>query len=178
MKKWDVAVLCHCIWYFESARVLEDILRALRGRVKHLCIAEYALHATERDAAPHVLAVLARAMVEGYKSEGTSNANVKTPASPAVIREVAERAGWGPAPGREEAAAAVVVPERGLLDGAWETGTVVSRDFETEIDAAVGDEKARLVIRTARDATVAAVEGVAGGVGGVRTMDVWAAVFS
>ncbi|KAI1169656.1 SAM-dependent methyltransferase [Nemania sp. FL0916] len=165
---WDVAVLAHCIWYFASEHELEDILRALQGRVKQLFVAEYALHATERAAVPHVLAVLVRGSLESYKEE--SKENVRSPLSPAAIRNVAGKSGWACA------SEGSFVPEPDLLDGHWEVGTVIGDGFLQEVDSAVRNERVKTVITSARDATVAAVKALDGAK--VRTMDVWVATFT
>jgi hypothetical protein len=164
-KKWDAAVLAHCIWYFQSATQLKDVLAALRGRVQRVHIAEYALRATEPAAVPHVLAALARGALEAHK--GHSVQNIRTPLSPAAIVEIAEEAGW--AAENEEG---TLVPEAGLLDGSWEAGAVVGPAFLEEVDQEIVDERVRILLRSAREATIAAAEAV-GGVDKVRTMDVW-----
>ncbi|KAI1277750.1 SAM-dependent methyltransferase [Xylaria sp. FL0933] len=165
---WDVAVLAHCIWYFACKQELEDILAALRGRVKRVCIAEYALHASEKAAIPHVRAVIARGALESHKEEST--ANVRSPLSPEVIKEVASRSGW------ECSSESTVVPEVGLLDGSWEVGTVVDEHFLEEVYEAVPNDEIRDIISSARDATIAAVAALKGDQ--VRTMDVWVATFA
>ncbi|KAK4459916.1 putative SAM-dependent methyltransferase [Cladorrhinum samala] len=165
--KWDTVVLAHCIWYFPSAvEVLESILLELKGRAKRVCIAEYALQASEPKAAPHVLTALARAALEAHKPNSTEN--IQGLVSPGGIKEVAVRTGW------KVEQEAVVVPEKDLSDGYWEAGGVVSVEFVNEIDRDVEDERVKNMLRAARDATVAAVNMV-GGVKEVRTMDVWAA---
>jgi len=129
-------------------------------------IAEWALHATEPKASAHVLAVLARATFEAHRTE--SQENVQTAMSPVAIKNAAEEAGW--VVEREE----VVVPESGLDDGYWETGTVVGEEFMEEVEKEVADERVKAVLRSARDATVAAAK-AAGGAKKVRCMDVWVA---
>ncbi|OIW30538.1 hypothetical protein CONLIGDRAFT_713156 [Coniochaeta ligniaria NRRL 30616] len=165
-QKWDVAVLAHCIWYFRSASQLSDVLAALKGRVGRVLVAEYALHASETEAVPHVLATLARAALEAHRKD--SGANIQTPLSPAAVSGLAEEEGWTV---REEG---TVVPEAELSDGGWEVGSVVAPRFLEQVQKGVEDERVRAMLSSARDAVVAAVEGV-GGVGKVRTMDVWVA---
>ncbi|KAJ1337293.1 methyltransferase domain-containing protein [Microdochium nivale] len=170
---WDVAVLAHCIWYFADTATLESILASLRGRVGRLCIAEYALHASVPAAVPHVLCVVARGMVESFRAQDESEENVRTPVGPRVIRAVAgsQRGGGWKVVGGEQ----TVVPGAGLLDGSWEVGTVLSKGFADEVERHVGNQKARDVIMSARDAVAGAVEGLNGEM--PRTMDVWVAVF-
>ncbi|KAK6086941.1 hypothetical protein SCUP234_02034 [Seiridium cupressi] len=151
-EKWDVAVLAH----------------SLQGRVKRLCIAEYAMHATEKAAVPHVLAVLARSTLESFKEE--SSENVRSPFSPSRIKGIAEEATWEVI-GDEH----TLVPEPGLLDGSWEVGTVKSKGFAEEIRQSIDSLRVRLVVDTARDAVLAAVDNLKGEK--VRTMDVWTATF-
>ncbi|TLS25552.1 hypothetical protein PpBr36_06890 [Pyricularia pennisetigena] len=159
---WDVAVLAHSIWYFASREVVAEILRALRGRAARLCVAEYALRAPETPAAtPHVLAAVARGMLECQNAEST--ANIRSPLSPDAIAEIAARAGW------TLERQATVVPGPGLLDGHWEVGSVVAQSFVREVEDAVRDEGMRLVLASVRYAVVAAVEALQGEK--VRTMD-------
>ncbi|KAK0733799.1 hypothetical protein B0T26DRAFT_685768 [Lasiosphaeria miniovina] len=167
-KTWDVAVLAHCVWYFRDGGEAElgRILSALRGRVARVLVAEYALRATEPAAAAHVLAALARATLEAHRGDSTEN--IQSVVSPAGIKAVAAGAGW------TVESESVVVPDAALSDGFWETATVTAQDFVDEVEEAVGDERVKSLLRSARDATVAAAE-ANGGVKKVRTMDVWVA---
>ncbi|TLD08133.1 hypothetical protein PspLS_11974 [Pyricularia sp. CBS 133598] len=167
-RTWDVAVLAHSIWYFASSDVLAEILRALRGRATRVCVAEYALRATEAAAAPHVLAAVARGVLECQNAEST--ANIRSPLTPDAIAEIAAGAGWTLERQR------TVVPGPGLLDGHWEVGSVASNSFVGEVQDAVQDEGMRLVLVSARYAVVAAVEALQGEK--VRTMDVWVSSFT
>lgn len=168
-KIWDCAVLTHCIWYFLSPSILQEILTALVGRVRHLCVAEYALHATLPQAVPHVLAALARATLEAHKPQ--SESNIQTPLAPEAIKALAEKCGWN------LESEASLVPEEGLLDGHWETGAVVSESFLKEAQSTVKEERVMIVLESSRTAVRAAVDNV-GVVKNVRTMDVWTGVFS
>ncbi|TLD11006.1 hypothetical protein PgNI_05444 [Pyricularia grisea] len=165
---WDFVVLAHSIWYFASSDVLTEILRALRGRAAKLCVAEYSLRATEAAAAPHVLAAVARGMLECQNAEST--ANIRSPLSPDAIAGIAAGAGW------TMERQGTVVPGPGLLDGHWEVGSVVAESFVSEVEDAVRDEGMRLVLASARYAVVGAVEALRGEK--VRTMDVWVSSFT
>ncbi|KAI8628629.1 S-adenosyl-L-methionine-dependent methyltransferase [Xylariaceae sp. FL1651] len=165
---WDVAVLSHCIWYFDSEQALKEVLRGLKGRVKRLCIAEYALQATEKAAIPHVLAVLARGSLESCKAE--TEQNVRSPLSPSAIKSMAEKSDW------MCTQESFVIPEVGLLDGSWEVGSVVRDRFLREVEDVGPNEKLRIVISSARDATIAAVNALQEAK--VQTMDVWVAAFA
>lgn len=168
-RRWDVVVLTHCIWYFQSPNVLSNILQALRGRVDKICIAEYALRATKHTAVPHVLAALARGMLEAHKSQ--SSQNIQTLLSPESIGQVAEQEGWMPC------AKTFLIPGEALLDGSWEVGSVISDTFLGEIEQSIDDERVKVVLKSARASTLAAVESV-GGVKMIQTMDVWTGVYS
>ncbi|AEO62511.1 uncharacterized protein THITE_2084027 [Thermothielavioides terrestris NRRL 8126] len=165
-RTWDVAVLAHCVWYFASPGELGRILAALRGRVARVLIAEWALRATEPSAAAHVLAVLARGAFEAHRVGSCQN--VQTPLSPAAIRRAAEEAGWA------VEGETVVVPEKELADGYWETAMVVGEGFVQDVEREIGDERVKALLKSARDATIAAADAV-GGAKGVRSMDVWVA---
>ncbi|KAK4187237.1 putative SAM-dependent methyltransferase [Podospora australis] len=166
-KKWDVAVLAHCIWYFPDPSALHDMLLTLCGKVKRVCIAEYALGASQPEAVPHVLAALATAGLEANR-QGPSTANIQRLVSPEHIKQAAKTAGW-----RVEKEG-LVVPEKELADGFWETSTVVSESFWEDIEQGVESERVKAMLRAARDATISAVEKV-GNVQDTRTMDVWVA---
>ncbi|KAK4168759.1 putative SAM-dependent methyltransferase [Cladorrhinum sp. PSN259] len=164
-KKWDTAVLAHCIFYFPNPQeTLSSILGALKGRVKRVCIAEYALQSSHPGSFPHVLAALSRATLEAHKTE--SEENIQGIISPEGIKRIVRKAGW------KLESEGTVVPEKELSDGYWETAGVVDESFVTEIEEGVRDERARSVLSASRDAVVNAVKGV-GGVKDVRTMDVW-----
>ncbi len=67
-----------------------------------------------------------------------------------------------------------MVPEQGLSDGFWETGTVKSQSFLKVIDEAKVDDRVKLLLRSARDAVLSAIDAI-GELKQVRTMDVWVA---
>ena len=163
---WDVAILAHCIWYFKSGDVLKNILAALKGKVTRICLAEYALQAHDATAVPHVLAAVARGTLEAHKTQ--SHENIQTPWSPNGIKRLAEAAGWN---FQREAR---LTPAHGLLDGQWEVGSVISGEFVEEIQREIDNERVKIILQSARDATIAAVNGV-GGLKKVQTMNVFVA---
>lgn len=166
-RAYDVAVLCHSIWYFASPSVVLDTLCALKGKAGKLCIAEYALSATEVGAVPHVLAALTRASLEAHKI--VSEENIRTALGPEAIQCIAKEAGW------KLVCEKRIVPEEGLEDGKWETNTVVDESFLGEIEKNIEEEKVRVVLRSMREAVRNSVRTLGGN--GVRTMDVWVASF-
>ncbi|KUI55043.1 Aklanonic acid methyltransferase DnrC [Cytospora mali] len=176
---WDVAVLTHCIWYFKRPEELKELLSYLADGIKaggKVCIAEYALRATEMAAVPHLLAALARGTLEAHRE---SNENIQNLVSPGEIKEVAMKCRW------KLDSEALLVPGKGLMDGQWETRSVVTGRFgwQMEESPSLDDEnrqshmRVESVLRSARAAVLAAVE-VIGGIKETRTMDVWTGVFS
>ncbi|KAL7938589.1 S-adenosyl-L-methionine-dependent methyltransferase [Trichoderma chlorosporum] len=166
-KSWDYIVMVHCIWYFDSPATLTKMLGALKGRAKSLLIAEYALKATQTSALPHVLASVARATLEAHNKG--SEANIRCLSSPGAITDATKENGWTL---DEET---ILVPEEGLLDGHWETGTVKSPNFLKEIEEKVEDPKVRALLRSARDGVLGVLETFQ--LKKSWTMDVWAAKF-
>ena len=166
---WDAVVFLHCIWYFASPETLKDILVSLKGRVRAVYVAEYALHASKATAAPHVLAAIARGAMEVHKVE--SNENIRTLVSPHEIREIAEAVGWS----LEEESR--VVPEDGLFDGMWEASAVAGKGFLHEVQSEIEDSRVATLVRSGRDAVISSA-GAVGGLKRVTTMDVWIGAFT
>ncbi|KAM0081753.1 hypothetical protein ACKRZS_006080 [Fusarium odoratissimum] len=164
-KKWDYAVFVHCLWYLDAPETLARMLKALKGRVNRICIAEYATKASEPAAIPHVLAALTRATLEAQRPD--SEANIRCLLSPIDIKNIAGDSGWKVERETE------IVPHEGLQDGGWEVGDVKSKSFLDDIEQYVADSKMKVMLRSGREAVVRAVEGLDGKK--VRTMDVWAA---
>ncbi|KAF4953765.1 hypothetical protein FGADI_5758 [Fusarium gaditjirri] len=164
-KEWDYAVFVHCLWYLDAPETLTRMLKALKGRVKRVCVAEYAMKTSEPAAIPHVLSALTRATLEAQRPD--SEANIRCLLSPFDIKKIAVNSGWKVERETE------IVPHEGLQDGGWEVGDVKSKNFLDNIEQYVVDEKIKVVLRSGREAVVRAVEGLDGKK--VRTMDVWAA---
>ncbi|KAF8688385.1 Chromate, partial [Rhizoctonia solani] len=164
---FDTAVLAHCIYYMSSPTVLLNTFRALFKvpSFKQVCVAEYALSASNIDGYPHVLAVLAQAMIEVHKDAEKSESNVRTVLGPEGISELGKEAGW--LVSRE----GMIVPEKEQEDGRWEVGAVLEYT-EVEIDRLILDERERALINGMKGSISRSVEEL-GGVKNVRTMDVW-----
>jgi Methyltransferase domain len=166
--KYDVAVLVHSSWYFSSPTELKDTFAMLRGKAKKLCIAEYALSATEKAAVPHVLTAFARASLEIYNPN--SEANIRNAFSPKALQDMAVESGWTMVSDRR------VVPDEALEDGRWEVRSVLESGFLAEVDENVKDERARIMLESMREAVQAVVSNLDEGQK-IRTMDVWVARF-
>lgn len=168
--EYDAAVLTHCIWYFASPKVLQDILRALQGRVKYVCIAEYALEARSPTSVPHLLSAFAQNAL--FLRNPTSSSNIRTVLAPTAIRELAERAGF------YLSTSGVLTPSAALLDGHWETSLVKSDAFLDEINEKVVNTNERAALHAMRDAVIASFETLQMENKKPTTMEVWHAVFS
>ncbi|KAJ4002787.1 hypothetical protein NW752_009441 [Fusarium irregulare] len=166
-KKWDCAVLVHCIWYLDNEETLRSMLRALRGRVDRLCIAEYSMQASSPAAVPHILAAFAQATLAAHHPE--SEANIRCLLTPTDIKRIACQVGWKV---EEET---TIAPDEKLQDGKWEVGGVKSPEFLEDVEKFVKDTKVKTLLRSQREAVSKADEQFSGGK--IRTMDVWAATF-
>ena len=166
--EWDVAVLAHSIWYFETPATLARILKALKGKVNKLCIAEYALQASERAAVPHLLAAIGRGFLESQRS---SSENIRTPLSPSAITQRAQDAGWVL---KKES---IVIPREGLEDGKWEARMFGHDSVVKEVAALQANEKVKQVILSARDAVLRSLRILGTSNTNLRTMDVWVSFF-
>ena len=89
---FDIIVLSHCSWYFQSNEELQDILRKARIWGKRLCFAEWDPRIKTIEQLPHLLATLIQAQYEAYKVNSTSN--VRTFITPNDIKTIAQEAGW------------------------------------------------------------------------------------
>lgn len=162
-------MLAHCLWYFPTPSLVLSTFRAIRQHSKRLLLAEWSLVATHPSAQPHVLAALTQAALECRKSKSISN--VRTVLGPKRLIELALAAGW------QLENETRVQNEEGLMDGQWEVAACLSPSFEREVEENVSDERERGVILALRDACEASLEGIQGGIKGVRAMDVWVASF-
>ncbi len=166
---YTTAVIAHCIWYFSSPSALVQLLHALGSRADRICIAEYALTATDPRSVPHLLSALTQASMECRKP--ASKSNVRTVLSPAAIRQIAGASGLGLT--REQ----TFVPVEGMLDGVWEVGAVMDEAYVEEIDLYVKEERERAVVFAMRDAVRANRDAVKARGESVKTMDVWVSVY-
>ena len=169
-KSWDFAVLAHCIWYFDTQDTLNSLLTTLKGRVKNVLVAEYALKASDPAAQPHVLAAVTRATLEAHNR--MTQQNIRCLLSPAAIKGSATQTSW------TLEAESEVVPDESLLDGYWEVSAVESSQTSWKkeiVDAGIDDPRVIAVLQSSRDAVAYSVEGLGGKK--VKTMDVWVARF-
>lgn len=108
---FDIIVLSHCSWYFESAEQLGAVLQKARAWGHRLCFAEWDPRITHPEQYPHLLAVLVQAQYEVFKKNSSSN--VRTLFTPGQIKGIAEQSGWSVSGEKT-----VYSPQ--LQDGHWE----------------------------------------------------------
>ncbi|RDW75859.1 hypothetical protein BP5796_06680 [Coleophoma crateriformis] len=170
---YDYTVLSHSIWYFENPSVIHTVVTSLEGKSHTLCIAEWSLRASSKEAEPHVLAALILASVESKRKEASSG-NIRTVLSPKGIQSVVERDGkWKLV--RDEVRQSTV----GLLDAFWEVGYAI-KTREKKLGGLRADgvsEKELAALVAMYDSLESAVGLLPEGVKSVRCMDVWVARF-
>jgi len=174
--EYDVAVLCHCIWYFGSEVEVKRTLEALRRKVNRLCIAEWSLNSSTAGAQAHVLAALTRATCETHIPD--SDQNIRTLISPAAIKRLATKVGW------DLQSEKVFCPGKELEDARWEI------DMLLQVDTTNGEsqflQRARRNVKEERIITVLesmlesvkAATSMANGKDCARCMDVWVGTFA
>lgn len=165
---YEVAAIAHSIWYYSSPAYLEHLLAALISRVKRVCIAEYALTATDPRSMPHLLSALTQASLECRKP--ISKSNIRTVLSPRAIDDMALAAGL------LRKKQHTFVPNEGMRDGQWETWAVVDDAYAKEIEECVKDPREKAVVYALRDAVTAIVD--PSNKTAVKTMDVWVASYA
>ncbi|RKO83280.1 hypothetical protein BDK51DRAFT_23609 [Blyttiomyces helicus] len=152
--KYDIAVLAHSAWHTPN---LYETLAALSSLTSRLCIAEWSLSSSSGAGLPHILAVLAQAVI------APRNTSV---VSPIGIKQMAREGGW------MLETEAFVTPHEELRDARREVEALGSERFRTDLEG-VGDEKRVGAVRALVDA---ARMGLREG-GDVPCMDVWCGVF-
>ncbi|SPO31364.1 uncharacterized protein UTRI_06494 [Ustilago trichophora] len=167
MHTFSTVVLSHSSWYFPSAQVLKQTLRAIKeAGVKHLLLAEWAMTASHPNALPHLLAALLQGQspVEG--------GNVQTPLSAEQLKQVALDAGWNVQ--RE----LTFLPAEKLHDGAWEIDMArEAADEATKLDTD-GDRIKQKLVQSVQATRYALDEAVKRCGKQTRSMDVWTAVLT
>ncbi|GAM34829.1 hypothetical protein TCE0_015r02666 [Talaromyces pinophilus] len=136
---YDYAIFMHSIWYLPSVETLQSMLLSLRGRAKHLLIAEYVLDIRGDIAAlPHMIAAISQAEFNSrYEHSSGREDNIQSIISPKMMRTAALQAGWELQ--REEITEAV----EDLEDGRWEVGRVLSKRYLDRLEAESGASKRR-----------------------------------
>ncbi|KAK4866970.1 hypothetical protein LT330_007711 [Penicillium expansum] len=121
---YDYAMFVHSVWYLPSADVLLPMLAALRGRTKHLLIAEYSLDIRGNIAVlPHLLAAISQAEFNSRANALDRDDNIQSIISPQMICALAQKSGW-----ELEKEDIVESPEE-QEDARWEVHRVLSEEY-------------------------------------------------
>ncbi|KAF4927058.1 Methyltransferase ustM [Colletotrichum viniferum] len=129
--RFDVATLCHSLWYFPSQEAVSSLFTSLHssGQVQKLCFAEYSLKASKPSQIPHELAVEAQRRFHSLRADRgftVDQSNVRGALAPEELIRLAEQSGW-----KLQEKGSVDTP--GLLDGRWEVGAVVDPSWTEEV---------------------------------------------
>jgi SAM-dependent methyltransferase len=134
--EFDVVVLAHCTWYFDSLGCLKDVLRVVRPWTKRLCLSEWDLQPHSIEQFGHLLAVLIQGQVEAFRTEG--NANVRTPYSRETLAAILAETGWNV---EREA----MIDASDLADARWEIAACLAHSRQ-DADASGAPPKMRAFI--------------------------------
>jgi ubiquinone/menaquinone biosynthesis C-methylase UbiE len=171
---FDVAVLCHCMWYFKGKSEALAVLKAVRAKVKKLFIAEWGLKSKTPEGQIHLLAALTMGTREARIPH--SNANIRSALAPVTIKSLVKEAGFSLS---EEN---WIVPSKTLEDGRWETGMLVRKDkngesvFLKTAREEINDDNSSNMLETMLEVVNQDIVDV-GGLENVMCMDVWTGTF-
>lgn len=170
---FDLIVFAHSLWYFSSPEQIRSTLNAAARHATRIAIAEYSLHASPSvgpNAVPHVYAAFAQAALEVHKPKSISN--IRTVVGPKAITAFAANAKL------KIVQQATFTPAADVDDARWETGFVKGAGFLKEVRTILAkNDRERELALALRDAMLASISDIPEGSRGVRTMDVWCAVF-
>ncbi|KAJ6003242.1 hypothetical protein N7451_005789 [Penicillium sp. IBT 35674x] len=145
---YDYAVFARSTWYLPSAEALTPMLVALRGRTKHLRIAEYSTDIQGDIAAlPHLLAAISQAEFNSRDDTLDRHDNIQSIITPQKIRELALQAGW--VLEKED----VIRSPEDQEDAGWEVGRVLSESYRVRSRSSGGVSRQEYA-----DALISAVE--------------------
>ncbi|KAJ5655120.1 S-adenosyl-L-methionine-dependent methyltransferase [Penicillium taxi] len=172
-RPFDVAVLCHSLWYFQNQTAMAEVFRLLASvKVRYLCLAEYGSRASRPEQTPHVLAAGAQSIFNALRkstANGVREPNVRSAPTPEEIVSIAGQFGW------REVRSGYLQPVRGMRDGHWEVQFVSSSLFQRWIrDEGLEDDKSLSDAIRAVDQSTQALRSE--GVDKWDTMDVYWAV--
>jgi SAM-dependent methyltransferase len=145
---FDVGVLCHSLWYFDTAEDVGALFAALAtaplpARPKRLCIAEWTGDARTEAQRPHELAARVQRMLHSAealdRTDEDSAPNIRSALSPDQVVDLAQDAGFRVVSrGTLEAA-------EGMMDGSWEVSAALSTGFLEEVQKLNDPEREAIV---------------------------------
>lgn len=121
---YDVIVLSHCSWYFNSQEELLEVFKKIKKYGKKLCFAESNVSIVDMKQYAHLLAVMIQAQLEIFKKGSISN--IRTLFTKNDIVELMKKSCWN-----------VIQTEsvytKDLQDGKWEVDYVLNNVID-EVD--------------------------------------------
>ncbi|MCM3357357.1 methyltransferase domain-containing protein [Psychrobacillus sp. MER TA 171] len=113
---YDVAILSHCLWYFQEPATLLSYLKRLKKVAKRICIAEWDLEWTKPEQLAHfysasILAIYA----EQFEDEG----NIQNVFHKQQLKNMLKESGWNLVDSKN-------VDASFLQDGKWEVDYAIS----------------------------------------------------
>jgi precorrin-6B methylase 2 len=171
---YDVALLCHSLWYFSSRDEVMATMEALESKAKKLFIAEWALKSHSREGDVHVQVALTRATCEAHIPDSTQN--IRTALSPSQIKQCVMDSRW------KLQREGVVTPGQLLEDARWELVMLLQKDVRDEnifmkrAKTRIRKDRIHVVLESMLESVKSSVEAV-GGKENVRCMDVWVGSF-
>ncbi|KAF2443187.1 S-adenosyl-L-methionine-dependent methyltransferase [Karstenula rhodostoma CBS 690.94] len=171
---YDIAVICHSLWYFSDKEEVRATMEALRGKVKRLFIAEWALKSCSREGDVHVQIACTRATCEAHIPD--SRENIRTLLSPGQIKQCVIDLGWSFQ--RE----LINSPSPLLEDARWELYMLLEKDVNEEytfmkrVKDRIQEERIQVVLESMLESVKSSVESF-GGIENVACMDVWVGMF-
>ncbi|PZG54648.1 SAM-dependent methyltransferase [Listeria ivanovii] len=126
-QEFDVAVLSHASWYFNSKDEFTRMLILLSKWARRFCYAEWDPQITDVKQSSHLLAVLTQASYEAFKKETQSN--IRTFISPFDLKEIIAEHHW------EIGKEASIYSEK-MQDSRWEieyTKNFTAKELEADL---------------------------------------------
>lgn len=90
--EFDYIILSHCLWYFESYEMLNNIIDTVKPFGKKICIAEWNPKVRLSEQLPHYTSVNIQAICESFKH--SSQSNIRTMFYPSKIKETILSSGF------------------------------------------------------------------------------------
>jgi hypothetical protein len=177
---YDYAVFALCLWYFSTSSEIKETLEAVSRHARVVCIAEWSMapsRAFPGESYPHLLAACAQAALAARLPIGTSDANIRTLATPPMLKRLLSEIGKGKSAATQEG---LFTPDEKTLDGSWEVQGVLSKHWEQQVDVIKSaddaqDARDKELLLGFRDAVKAALPNAPKATG-VRCMDIWWAI--
>ncbi|MFF2654613.1 methyltransferase domain-containing protein [Streptomyces sp. NPDC058045] len=135
--EFDLVVLAHCGWYFDSLGKLAETLARVRPWARRLWWTEWHLTPTSGGQLAHLMAVLIQGQIEAAGSHGSGN--VRTPFSREELLRLLPETGWTVDGGG-------LADTAGLQDGDWEIAACLEMGASAERLAVLPEPVRRLVL--------------------------------